>query len=61
MDWAANRILLQAMNSAAKLFLPDGKAPKAVDMHAQPLLAERYCATSQRTVLQFLRRATWPL
>ena len=40
MDWAANADIIGGDEHAAKLFLPEGKAPKAGDMHAQPLLAE---------------------
>ncbi|TDE37935.1 gamma-glutamyltransferase family protein [Antarcticimicrobium sediminis] len=41
MDWAANAAVVAGDEHAAKLFLPEGKAPSVGQMHAQPLLGTR--------------------
>ncbi|WP_282601737.1 gamma-glutamyltransferase family protein [Paracoccus sp. PARArs4] len=47
-DWAAEAGRIGADPHAARVFLPDGKAPVAGDRHAQPLLADRLEEIAQK-------------
>ncbi|TIM07704.1 gamma-glutamyltransferase [Mesorhizobium sp.] len=47
-DWSESAALLAADEHAARIFLPDGKAPLAGDLHRQPQLAETLRIVSRR-------------
>ncbi|TIX26210.1 MAG: gamma-glutamyltransferase, partial [Mesorhizobium sp.] len=47
-DWAESAALLAADEHAARIFLPDGRAPQAGELHRQPQLAETLRVVSRR-------------
>ncbi|MBU2958470.1 gamma-glutamyltransferase family protein [Paracoccus sp. C2R09] len=57
-DWSNEVARIGADPHAAKLFLPDGKAPRAGDRHAQPLLADRLEEIAEKGAAGFYRGST---
>lgn len=55
MDWTAAQATVAGDAGAAALFLPEGKAPVAGELRAQPLLAARYREIAERGPQAFYR------